>query len=573
MRKLFIISVIILICIGTLATANAISPFDQSMIIIQQTVSGFCNIKVQGYAVFTCGGKNSTLNLTHGTGIVITPFQANQTIWLNATGAVGPQGPAGPTGPQGPAGPMGQVHAINNSTGIGINGTTGTVVVSNQGVTSLNANSPIGVSASTGAVTITCSTCSTTTTTINGVSGIVNIGGVTGNTTASTVGNTISINTAWNIVTTGLQAQTITKQLTVNNLWLGGQMNLQANTFLVNTHTASWPQSNSGTVLYSNGTGSSLSGIPTSITGTSGNITASASTGAITLNTGNNIAYLSVTNNQTFNGKINFTATSKLTGLNLGNDGGSDPTNLKPFDLWLTTNLLKYRDSTSNTHTIVDTGLGQTITGGKTFTGAEKVNGAGSYDYQTTSSMKVSSGGILLRNPSGSFATTINNGAQTANNTLTQPVFTGTQLNQLVGAFNSTQGDGGSSLKGNGSGTTSASGVMDGVYATLIPKYSDNATVTVHGSASASASGDGCRIQIRESTSNMGGNGAAPAGTLQANPIKMVTTSSTIVMPFSIEYTQTGLVAGTKVYFDLDQRATTGGTCTLTNVFWNIQEN
>lgn len=68
---------------------------------------------------------------------------------------------------------------------------------------------------------------------LNALTGALTIACISGNTTCTTSGgNTITINTAWNIVTTGLAAQIITKQLTLNNLILGGQASGGNNNFI-----------------------------------------------------------------------------------------------------------------------------------------------------------------------------------------------------------------------------------------------------------------------------------------------------------------------------------------------------
>ena len=157
----------------------------------------------------------------------------------------------------------------------------------------------------------------------------------------------------------------------------------------------------------------------------------------------------------------------------------------------------------------------------------------------------------------------------TTANTITDkwPNFNGTV--GYVGAFNSTVGQ----LSGNGTGTASTNVVMDGVYATLTPHSSDNATVAVYGSAASGTTGDGCRIDVRAGTSNLGANGAAKAGTVLGVPIKTTTAVGGDPVPFAFDITQTGLTGGTKEFYDLGIAAVTGGTCTLTSVYWNINEN
>ena len=117
--------------------------------------------------------------------------------------------------------------------------------------------------------------------------------------------------------------QTFTGTNVFNSLTLGGQMNLNGQTMQSGGHVYSWPSntgtvqlnndtfngalgaltsnsftqnghtytlsSNTGTFLLANGSASSLSNVVNSISGTTGNITASSSTGSVTLNFGSNV--------------------------------------------------------------------------------------------------------------------------------------------------------------------------------------------------------------------------------------------------------------------------------------------
>ena len=85
------------------------------------------------------------------------------------------------------------------------------------------------------------------------------------------------------------QAATLTgNPITINNLALGGNLNVGSNALTNSNHQVTIPL-NTGTVLLNNGSGSSLTGVVTSITGTANNLTTSSSTGAVTLNLGSNV--------------------------------------------------------------------------------------------------------------------------------------------------------------------------------------------------------------------------------------------------------------------------------------------
>ena len=84
------------------------------------------------------------------------------------------------------------------------------------------------------------------------------------------------------------------------------------------------------------------------IQGIGRNVTVTDNGNIHTINTGDAIANLISTQNQTFAGKVNFTGTSKLAPINLSGIS-ADPTNLKNFDMWINSGntLLRYRASTT----------------------------------------------------------------------------------------------------------------------------------------------------------------------------------------------------------------------------------
>jgi len=137
-----------------------------------------------------------------------------------------------------------------------------------------------------------------------------------------------------------------------------------------------------------------------------------------------------------------------------------------------------------------------------------------------------------------------------------------------VSATNATTGQ----LSGNGTGTSSASLVMDGVYATLTPANTGRITVTVSGGYKSSVTSDGCIIGIRQSTSSMGANGAAVAGSALGNNLHFLSAVGGDASGFSRTYDFTGTV-GTKYFFDLSFARITGGTCTLQDINWNLVEH
>lgn len=119
----------------------------------------------------------------------------------------------------------------------------------------------------------------------------------------------------------------------------------------------------------------SQAGPAVNIVGQTGNITITNSTNQIKINTGQNIANLATTNNQTFSGKVNFTGTTKLAPINLGMLS-TPPSNLKQGDLWMdssTGNNLKYRSSVGTSLTTASVQTANVFTAFNSFTLGQRV--------------------------------------------------------------------------------------------------------------------------------------------------------------------------------------------------------
>lgn len=180
-----------------------------------------------------------------------------------------------------------------------------------------------------------------------------------GSFTTTLAGGAVTANRTLNLpVTSGTDtlaalglSQIWTGTNTFNALTLGGQMNLAGNTLQSSGHVYTFP-SNTGTVLLTNGSGSSLTGIVTSITGTANNVTASASTGAVTLNLGQNVVVNNNANTYAAGKKQTFQADGTNAGVNFAGVS-SDPSGVTAGDLWRNTgsDALKVRGN-SATQTI-----------------------------------------------------------------------------------------------------------------------------------------------------------------------------------------------------------------------------
>ena len=137
-----------------------------------------------------------------------------------------------------------------------------------------------------------------------------------------------------------------------------------------------------------------------------------------------------------------------------------------------------------------------------------------------------------------------------------------------ISAVNATTGN----LSGNGTGSGSATPVMVGVYATITPTNTGRIQVTASGNTQSGTLLDGCRIDIRESSSYLGAPGSAASGIPLGNKIIMTSSTSNAFEAFARTYDITGLTIGTKYYFDVTQASVIGGTCTVTNVNWFLKE-
>lgn len=125
---------------------------------------------------------------------------------------------------------------------------------------------------------------------------------------------------------------------------------------------------------------------------------------------------------------------------------------------------------------------------------------------------------------------------------------------------------------GNKTGTTSAATVMWGGYITLTPQVTGTIDFYVTGQYDNSVVTDGCRIDVRESTTNMGVNGAVAAGTVIGTNLKVTSPTASSNSTFSKIVEATGLTKGTKTFWDLGFNRLVGGTCTLRNVDMLIKE-
>ena len=345
-----------------------------------------------------------------------------------------------------------------------------------------------------------------------------------------------------------------------------------------------------------------------SITGTAHNVTASSSTGAVTLNTGDNVV-VTGGSAQTISKEITHTQYVLMKGQNItfANSGvsasiavnesldnfGSATLLMHPSGIlparWT---MLPGPGATGNIITLNRVNdiknyevllLGSDVIGSNEFSLASYNGGTGTlrpfnfymlntklFSMDTANTITDYVQHILTPIADVTGANSFWKSSTTADVLKYRDAAAGTTYSVVstISATNATRGQ----LSGNGTGTTSASMVMDGVYATITPKNTGRITVSVTGVLANSVSGDGCNIGIRQGTSNMGANGVAVAGSLLGDNLRYTTAAAAQAVPFSRVYDFSGTV-GTQYFFDLSQSRITGGTCTITSVDWNLVEH
>ncbi len=441
----------------------------------------------------------------------------------------------------------------------------------------------------------------------------INIVCQTGNTTCTNSTNQIKIGFGVNPVITGGAAQTISKQVThsADLIMSGANINLGTNGLTNSGHKSTLPLT-SGTLCQTNqsSTCGTNSGV-TSITGTAHNVTASSSTGAVTLNTGDNVV---VTNGATQNftklvihnagitmshSNINLGANALNTttyGINQGTIVGDKAIEITPssgnldaalhllpsgtkhisyIQLWRNSNYSTNREYLSFGTDLKGTGeydIFPSATGTGVLHPINILNAIKleSFDVANTITSYVQNIWTPISDPTTAFTNAIWKSSTNADVLKYRNNANTTTYNILstLSATNATTGQ----LSGNGTGTSSASLVMDGVYATLTPANTGRITVTVSGGYKSSVTSDGCIIGIRQSTSNMGGNGVAVAGSALGGNLHFLSAVGGDASGFSRTYDFTGTV-GTKYFFDLSFARITGGTCTLQDINWDLVEH
>ncbi|MCR4307510.1 MAG: hypothetical protein NUV80_03045 [Candidatus Berkelbacteria bacterium] len=114
----------------------------------------------------------------------------------------------------------------------------------------------------------------------------------------------------------------------------------------------------------------------------------------------------------------------------------------------------------------------------------------------------------------------------------------------------------------NPTGTSSATGVMQGVGTTITPLVSGNLLVTFSGSLQTAASTTIGVMQIKYGTGTPPSNGDAPTGTSIGGYQEQTNTNASAITPFSMTAIATGLNKGVSYWFDIHLLSGTGAGVT-----------
>jgi hypothetical protein len=266
---------------------------------------------------------------------------------------------------------------------------------------------------------------------------------------------------------------------------------------------------------------------------------------------------------QTFLAKITHTPTASTASFNLGTLSAS-PTSPRQGDMWITGASLAYNDNNNSTKTVDTLNTANTLSGAKTFTGANLVT-TGSFSYTVTAnSLKLCSGCTTFRNPAGTFGYSITGSAITANRTLTLPLTTQTETIAVQPTINFTSPTAPTT-------TTSTTGVMSNLLATITPAVTGRVEITVCLNAASGTGGDGAKFDIRIGTTLLAQD-AAIGNTLIGTAKNMISATAGHTYGICNTVQKTGLAIGTKEFIQIGKYAVTGGTVTWSNFDVSVRE-
>jgi len=224
--------------------------------------------------------------------------------------------------------------------------------------------------------------------------------------------------------------------------------------------------------------------------------------------------------------------------------------------------------SANRTVTLPFASAGYTLVGNaavNTFTSTNTVS-TGTFSFPTTAnSLKLCSGCTTFRNPAGTFGYAITTSALTANRTLTLPLITQTETLAVVPQSTFT-------TNSTTQTTTSTTFLMGGNTATIKPRVTVNIKIFLSGTVASSLLGDGCQIKIQYGTGTTPTGGSAVTGTTAGLAQTIDSGVGGANAAESIITGATGLTVGTAYWIQPAYAADTGGTCSVKNQMFLVQE-
>lgn len=118
--------------------------------------------------------------------------------------------------------------------------------------------------------------------------------------------------------------------------------------------------------------------------------------------------------------------------------------------------------------------------------------------------------------------------------------------------------------------TTSATGVMMGLAASITPVVTGRLMIAISGTIDNNTLGDGAQVQIRYGTGTAPTNGASLTGTTAGGLVKQINASLALLVPgagpFALNAIVTGLTLSTAVWIDVSLARITGGTARVRDI-------
>ena len=129
-----------------------------------------------------------------------------------------------------------------------------------------------------------------------------------------------------------------------------------------------------------------------------------------------------------------------------------------------------------------------------------------------------------------------------------------------------------SATPANPTGTTSLTQVMAGIAGSFTPTTSGAVNFNTSVQTFQATAAQGCQVQMRFGTGSAPANGAAATGTALGQNINNTLMLANQSVSSGLTARVTGLTPSTTYWFDLGFAAVTGGTCSLFNISYTIQE-